>query len=66
MRDIIYKVSFVWGAWAAGTYFFDDFHDVQEAIGKCSADAFYIEELDSGRNGEYDERVSASREHFKL
>ena len=65
MRDIIYKVSFAWGTWTAGTYFFDDFHDVQEAIGKCSADAFHIEELDPN-DGEYDERVAAAREHFKL
>lgn len=66
MRDVIYKVSFVWGAWAAGTYFFDDFYDVQEAIEKQDHDAFHIEELDSGRDGEYDERVAACREHFKL
>ena len=66
MRDIIYRVSFARGAWAAGTYFFDDFYDVQEAIETADPDAFHIEELDSGRDGEYDERVAKAREHFKL
>jgi hypothetical protein len=66
MRDVIYKVSFACGAWNLGTSWFDDFYDVQEAIRKCRSEAVHIEELDPGRDGEYDERVAASREHFKL
>lgn len=65
MRDVIYKVSFACGAWNLGTYFFDEFDDVQEAVEKQDHDALHIEEL-GPNDGEYDERVAKAREHFKL